>query len=980
MQKIKVFLLIFIITLVNNVNIFADTDTKIFTDQVANVYDGFKDAKTKIATLKFTDINNHWGKEAIIKAGAFDMVKGYDKKYKPNDTVSNQEALAFVLRAIGLEKDAQEEGELIKNQAFGDSVLNIWSTGYLSLAKNIGLIDNTQYAQAITKDQSTLQAGDFKRDTPVSREQVASWLILAINSISAEPLSYQKLQYIYKYSDWKNISSSHINGVELALSNGIMNGLKNGKFNPKGNITRAEMAQVLTNLDEIYNSIFGYTKKTGTVGGIKDTQLNENSKSTLERNIYIRTSDGKIDILRYEFSSPQYPQTVTKDSVVYNSSSVTGLDSIREGDKIEYIIDEDSKEIKFVSVKNSTITAKDVFGKLSDVDYYMGTVKITDSKGKDFIYYVADGFVGIDDSGNFLFVNDKKIIGKNIPIGESVTLKTKNNIVYKIEYVGTPTLVKETRGIVLENNPDFSYLTILDNNGKEVTKKYFSDDIQVQKQKHYATQDNIGYLNQMFPNFKYDPRTSKIDKIEPGDIVFIVSKDDDNEQIAKISASPNYIMRYGKIMDISKNANYSDVNVKLQNGQNVSYNISNKIFISKNGKPGSLADLTNGSWVKLLVNEAILSPGETVESVKEIVIEESGHNISEIIKGEIGKLDLIQGELSISNSYSLKKSGWENLKQVRKLSINNSDAEYFYNDQQLDLETFSRYFKRANGYAYVAIEETYSGNVISKITFRNGRDETLKPDIITNANTTGTISLASYGILETDNGTIIRKDGKLINPSGISVNDYAVVSLNGNGKAAVIDIYETPVNDVISVARGRVSYIEEGRSFTVDSMSKLTGNDWIYYPSTRKFIIDSNTLFISNNGLEPIEKFNGVGSDTKVGKAFTIIYTGDKVSHIVDMPFSTRAVSGTIYENTSTNLILKDGKFVNTKGKWETVGIRDSSIKAKYDKNTIVIKGNKVISYNDLQKGDLVRIITEKLPEKITGGLEITARLIFVGN
>lgn len=979
MKKIKLIFLTIIIIIVNTVNIFAITDTNIFTDTVYNTYEGTEDAKATILNLKFNDINGHWAKEPITKAGAFNMVKGYGKTYKPNNAVSNQEALAFILRVVGLEEEAQAEGERLKAQAPNNSVLSIWSTGYLSLARNMGLITNAQYTEATNQSQETLPAGAFKRDANATREQVATWLVSAINSMEEGYLISNEQQSIYNYSDWQNISSEHINGVEICLDNGIMKGLNNGKFNPKGSLTRAEMAQILANLDEIYNGIFGYTKKTGTVGGIKDNQTNQTGKASLERNIYIRTNDGTVDILKYYMESSSSPQALNKDAVVYNAGSVTGLSGLREGAEIEYIVDDNFKIVKYVAVKDKNVQAKDVFGKLTQIDYLTGMVQITDSKGKTFNYYATDGLVGSDETGDFAFIDGKRMAKKDVPLGEHVTLQTKNDIITKIAYFGTANLETEIRGVVIENNPQFSYITILDNSGKEVTKNYFADDIVVEKQPYYSEEDDIGYLDQMFPNFNYDPRDTTIDKIEAGDIVFITPKKDDSSQIEKISASPNYIMKYGKVTNIVKNATKAEMTIQFENGQNALYTIPNGLFISKAGKPVNISELNSGDWVKLLVNEAILAPGETMESVKEIIIEGSGHTIGDLVKGEIGKIDTIQKEISITNSYVLGKAGWDDFKQIRKLSLSNNDIEYYYDGQRVDLAYVEKYLKRSDGQAYVALEENYAGNVVSKITFRTGRDEILEPDVIVSSDNMGTFALAGSNTLQTDLGTIVRKNGKLVDPSSISINDYARVSLNGDGKAAIVDIYDAPATDGIGIARGRVSAIDEGRSFTVESMSQLIGNTWTYSPVSRKFTIDGNTVFITEDGIQSIDKFIGITQDSQIGKAFTIVYEGSKATHIIEMPYPTKFVSGTIYSK-DEGIVLKDGKFINGKGAWETVGIKDSSINLETDVNTIIIKGNKVVSANSLQKGDLVRVLTEELPSKMTGGVTIDARIIFVGN
>lgn len=978
MKNIRISLLAFVMFFINSVNIFAQTDINIFTDKVYNSYQGLPDAKATIQNLKFNDISNHWAKPAIIKAGAFNIVKGYGKSYLPNNFVSNEEAIAFILRTIGLENQAQAEGDKIKNQDSNQNILNIWSLGYLSLARNNGLISNAQFTDATNTNQDTLPVTAFKRKANATREQVATWIVNAINLVNPQALISNEQQSIYNYSDWQNISSENVNNVEICLDNGIMKGNNKGKFNPKGAITRAEMAQVLVNLGDIYNNIFGYTKKTGTVGGIKDSQTNQTGKLSLERKIYIRNAEGKVDTINYYKESENSPQALNKDCVVFNGINVSGLSGLKEGSEIEYIVDDTNKIVKYIGAKSTNVVTKQIFGKLNKINFQTGEIQIVDNKNKVFNFNSTDGIIGTDEKGNFAFISEAKRIEKDIPFGKGVTLETKNNIVTKITYVGTPNLSQEVRGIVLENNPQFSYITILDNNGNRITKNYFEDEIVVEKQKHYVTGDDIGYLNQMFPNFDYDPKSTSIDEIETGDIVFIYLKKDNPNQIEKISASPNYIMRYGKVIEITKNQDSSEILIELSNGQTVNYTLANSIFVSKAGKPTNVSEIVSGDWVKLLVNEAILNPGETIDSVKEIIIEDSGHKIESIIKGELGKIDNIQKEISISNSYSLSKNGWEDFKQIRKLNISNNFAEYYYNDKKVDLPFIEKYLKRSDSQVYVALEQNYSGDVISKITFRTERDEILEPDVVVNSNNTS-FTLAGSGNIETDSGTIIRKNGKLVSSNNINVNDYARVSLNGNGKAAIIDIYEAPISDNIGIARARVSYIDEGKSFTVESMSQLIGNDWTYSPVDRKFTIDGNTVFITEKGIDNIKNFIGVTDKSQIGKTFTIIFDGSKATHIIEMPFPTKAVSGTIFSK-DREIILKDGKYINSQGSWETVGNIDSSIKFEIKPNTIVIKNGKVISPNKLQKGDLVRILTEKLPAKITGGISIEPRIIFIGN
>lgn len=967
----------------NYLNVYAITDNNILKDEVSQVYSGTKEAQAIINNIKFNDVaSNYWAKEAITKAGALNLVKGYSNNYNPKSAVSNQEALAFLIRVAGLENTAQELGESLKDTGFGDSTLEIWSLGYLTLARNMGLITVDEYNSSIQEDLTNLEEGAFNRTSPVTREQVATWTVQILNSILEEPLEVTNQQKIYNFSDWTSISSEHINNVEICIDNGIMQG-SDGKFNPKGSLTRAEMAQLLINMDSIYNKANGLEAKRGTVAAIKDEQSTQSGNSNLIRNIYIRTNDGSVDIIQYEITAASSPQAYDKDVVVYNNGVVTGLASLKEGNDIEYLVRTESSEAIYVNVVSTSLNQETVFGLLSSIDYLNGQVTIIDSKNKSYTYYSVDGLVGTSEDTNFTYIDGIKKIGSDIPIGSYVNLKLNNNIITEINYVGGYNLVEEISGIVIENNPAYSYLTIMDSNGNEVTKNYYSNDIIVEKQEYYDTDDEIGYINQMFPNFTYDPRSSTIDKVEVGDIVTIRTKEDDSSVIESISAVTNYTVKYATIKQISNNGNLVQILVEYDNGETTWFEFNDSIFISKGGSAVSISTLAAGDYVKLLVNSATISSGYIIESIKEIVIEEQGHLIGDIIKGELGSINTLQNKVSIQNAYTLTKDGWTDYKDVLQLSIANNDIEYYYENSKVSLDYFNQYLKRGSGEVYIALENSYSGDVISKITYRNSRDELLDSDLVTNTNGVGTISIPSYSSnITIDDGTIIRKNGRIISANSIDIYDYARISLNSSGKAAIIDIYDEPITSGVLVARGRVTSIDENKSFTVSSISLLSGNSWIYSPVEREFSIDANTYFITSEGIKRISEFIGYSDESSIGQVFTIIYDGTKATHIIESPYANKVMSGTVYsvDIDNSEVSVKNGSYFNSSSIWTSISNVNSAFTIDIETNTIVIKNNKVTDITALETGDNIRVFTEILPSEITGGVSVTGRIIFVDN
>lgn len=988
MKKITALFLSLLMLFSISSNAFALTDTKVFTDPVQNTYRGTSEASNLISNLNFSDIPaGYWARDAIVKAGAFNMVKGYENQFNPNGTVTNQEAVGFAIRIMGLEDEAQTEAINVQNSApESNSVRPVWSIGYLSLALQNGLITQAQYNDAINPDQEQVDPDTgFRRNAPVTREQIATWIVQAINYLAPDTLTQTGTQQaMYTYSDWENVSVNHAQNMEICVANGIIKGT-DGKLNPKGSLSRAEMAQILANLDTIYFNAAGIERKTGTVGGIRDNQLNETAQASMWRNIYIRNNQGLIDILQYSTEKSSSPQAGTYDAVTVKGNRVTGLGALSEGDEIEYYVRTADRTIMYAKV-TSGVEVKDVTGVLQQVDYENGQIHITDNTSKRFIYSMVNGLYGNDGVDNFIITgtaDTKKYLKKynsEVPYGSMVKLTLANNVVNQIEYVGQPTVIDEIRGIVVENNTGLGYITIVDNNGNEVTKNYYETNLTVEKQQYYDASDEIGYYDQVFPNFKYDPRDTTIDQIEPGDIVFIRPSSTDPDTIESISASTNYIMKYGKVTQKTTNNGLSQMLITYEDKQTTWFDVADSIFVSKDGKPINFADIQNGDWVKVLVNQAIISPGYVIESIKEISVEGIGHDISTIVKGKLGAINPMQNQISIQDAYTLNESGWTNYQQIKQLSIANNDIDYYYEGKQISLDYAMQFLKRADGNVYVALENNYAGEKVAMVSFRNSRDDVLNSDTVVSSDGLGSFStLSSNGSISTDAGTIVRRNGRLTTGNNIMIPDYATVVLNGNNKAAVVDIFDTPGYQGVMIARGRILSVDEGQSFKVKSMSQLSGYKWVYTPVEREFSIDHTTQFITADGPVSMDTFIDYTENSVTDQVYNIVTDGTKAIQIISAPYSKEAVRGTVYNVGEGTVGLKDATYyLSDNGSWKTASEKDNAINVTAGTNCIVVRNNQVSTINQLQPGDKVRVMVDTIPNPVSGSMTVNGYVILV--
>lgn len=953
-------------------------DNKIFIDEVQNYYTGSPYTSETIQNLKFTDIDGHWAAEAIVKAGALNIVKGYGDTFRPDELVSVEETLAFVIRLAGLEDEAQTLGEEMEETYPELGTLRLWTLGYLTIAEEMGMITEDEYNQAILFDQSILTEDDFLRGAPVTRQQAMSWIIEMVNSLVGAPLVPNEQQSIFNYADWEEVDIRHLDNMEIALDNGLLTAI-GGYIDPNATVTRAEFTELVSNLDSMYNDIMGLTKKFGTISGIKDEQVTQTGTASLQREVYIRTDEGEVDVFTYTLETGSTPVSEERDAVVFTMDTATGLAGLREGNRIEYLVDDSSKTIKFVAVKDQETTTAIVSGKLSSIDYEQNTLQIVDSKGKTFTYYMRDGLTGTDTNGDYIYIDKYKREASEVPYGSYYQLSLKNNVIFEVSYVGQAQLFKEVRGIVIENNVNFSFLTIRDNDGNEFTRNYLEGEIEVEKQPYYNGNDDIGYLDQVFPSFEVDLRDTTIDQIEAGDIVYITMKDDDPLYIERISASTNYTTKNAKIVQMWDNGDTTRIAIEEGDGQISLYDVPKSIFVSKSGVPCTLEELVAGDWVKLLINEAILSPGQVLESIKEITIEDTGYEIGELLRGTLGLINPIQKTLYLQDSYIMGKNGWQDYQQIRELSTDNNNIKYYYQGQEIPSEYATQYLLRTGGEVYIALESTFSGDAIERITFRDDRDSVLEADLITNVTGSGVITTASGLVVNTDAGTIVRKNNKLIPANSLVMNDYAQITLNGINTAAIIDITNRPVANSLDIARARIKEIEENQYFVVTSMSLLNGNDWDYTPIERKFVIDHNTVIIDDAGVHNMDNFLGYTTESRIDDVFTIVFEGDKATHLFENSYSLELVYGQVYETDGATVKIKSAEYLSEEKIWTSISDKDATMEINLANTTLVVKDDQVLSANAIQKGDKLRIFTVEIPE-IESGMVIEATMIFIEN
>ncbi len=175
--------------------------------------------------LAFADMPDDWSTEALESAVENRLLTGDGNLLKPRDTLTRAQMATIVTRAF----NAQIEGDISE---FVDVPDTAWYRDEMAKA---------YYMNVFRGDG----AGHMNPESPVTREE--AFVVLA-RALSLETGDEKALD---AFEDKTAVSSWAKSPISAMVEKGYVNG-SNGKLNPRGNITRAEFAQLMYNLVVLY--------------------------------------------------------------------------------------------------------------------------------------------------------------------------------------------------------------------------------------------------------------------------------------------------------------------------------------------------------------------------------------------------------------------------------------------------------------------------------------------------------------------------------------------------------------------------------------------------------------------------------------------------------------------------------------------------------------------------------------------------------
>lgn len=177
----------------------------------------------------YSDVKNHWAKTQISKFSEYGIIQGADGNFRPDDSITRGEIAVIIDKLMNYQVKAQNTFSDLDEKFYTSSILK------------------ANHSNIITGSDGKVRPND-----KMTREETA---VLICKAFGLEKGSASSL----KFDDNDSISPWSKEYVATLSKKGYISG-NNNKFNPKDNITRAEVVTMLNNIiGNLYNKVGTYS-------------------------------------------------------------------------------------------------------------------------------------------------------------------------------------------------------------------------------------------------------------------------------------------------------------------------------------------------------------------------------------------------------------------------------------------------------------------------------------------------------------------------------------------------------------------------------------------------------------------------------------------------------------------------------------------------------------------------------------------------
>lgn len=304
---------------------------------------------TATNTVTFTDVTDHWGAAAIQKWAGYGIINGFEGAFRPDDSITRGEMAVIFDNMMDYQETAKNTfTDLQSGQFYTDAILKANAAGI------------------VKGDGTTVRPTD-----KITKEEAAVMMSRAF--AVAEANTTKSFADASAVSSW---AKSAVFGME---AKGYVSGYE-GNFNPKSNITRAEVVTMINNIVKAYYTTAGtYTENVVGTAVVKVTGVTLKGITVSENLIIaegVAQGDATLDSVTVKGNT--VVRGGGENSIhIIGTSSLTKITIQKDGDKLR------------ISIEGTGVSVPDVVVDAGEEIVITGNVGTVDLQASDATVYAT---------------------------------------------------------------------------------------------------------------------------------------------------------------------------------------------------------------------------------------------------------------------------------------------------------------------------------------------------------------------------------------------------------------------------------------------------------------------------------------------------------------------------------------------------------------------------------------------------------------
>ncbi|MEG0259127.1 MAG: hypothetical protein RR595_04085 [Lysinibacillus sp.] len=438
-----------------------------------------------------------------------------------------------------------------------------------------------------------------------------------------------------------------------------------------------------------------------------------------------------------------------------------------------------------------------------------------------------------------------------------------------------------------------------------------------------------------------------------------------NEPVDNIvSHKPKTVL--GVITNIDPNGMF--VIVKPNTGDERTFYINKNTIYKKGSSTVDLSAMYVGDRVKLNFKNL------GTATVSSIEISETGATIGNLYKGKVVSVNPSSNKLTIKDHQPFVNwsFGTKPTDDLTTMTFN-SKVPVYVGNKKIDKMQLKNYV--GSDIYYVTLKQ-FSKEVIEKMVILENNERTYFEQMTSIDTKYQFLTLKTAGRMYFHNGSILVRNGRLVEPTGLIAYGTAHVVTDGGVRDNFAQVVQLTSNSFTSSSLashelyyGKLSYVD-GYSVELDDLVKLSNNYW-QYANNDTFSISNDTKAVVNDTSSTISIKPNVELVT-YEDYYGYFYVKDghvQAIHLLErtQPMATQIVTGKLSKVDATFPATID---VQSVSQWEGGSWLESGAILNMDMDqATIIKAGKVIQPSDIKKSDRVFIISDS---------NINSHIIFV--